>query len=214
LATALFGEGRDRWSLVREKPTHEVNVDSLPCKIGFPTEHGGSSWEYQKKNQMNSESTAPPPPPPPVPWWRTTTVLERSFYQPLDPNSSSSKPLSEIWLHEDCGNRQSAEHDFGRYVIQEHSIPGGIGELLKVRIEISEEGFLLRRPSLDIKSFYPEGFLPFPLEEEAVGRSLTLTWEGANLTLSKERLAEVGAQLVQEITAQHAALSLKCGCYK
>jgi hypothetical protein len=212
LATALFGEGRDRWSLVREKPTHEVNVDFYPCNIGFPTEHGGN-WEYQKKNQMNSEPTAPPPPPP-VPWWRTTKVLERSFYQPLDPNSSGSKPLSEIWLHEYCGNRQSAEHDFGRYVIQEHSIPGGIGELLKVRIEISEEGFLLRRPSLDIKSFYPEGFVPFPLEEEAVGRSLTLTWEGANLTLSKERLAEVGAQLVEEITAQHAALSLKCGCYK
>jgi hypothetical protein len=141
-------------------------------------------------------------------------VLERSFHQPLDPNSSRSKPLSAIWLHEDCSNRQSGEHDFGRIVIQEHRIPGGIGELLRVRIEISEEGFVLRRPALDIKSVYPEGFVPFPLEEEAVGRSLTLTWEGANLTLSKERMNEVGVQLVEEITAQHAALSLKCGCYK
>jgi hypothetical protein len=82
-----------------------------------------------------------------------------------------------------------------------------------VRIEISEEGFVLRRPALDIKSVYPEGFVPFPLEEELVGRSLTLCWEGANLTLSRERMAEVGAQLVDE-TTQHAALSLKCGCYK
>jgi hypothetical protein len=110
-ATALFGEGRDRWSFVREKLTHVVDVTYSPCTLKKRTDHEAGQYDNRKKLTSRKTTSVQ---------LSATIVLESSFYHDL----SRSRPDRELWLHEDCGNRNSVEHDLGMIVIGEDNIPG------------------------------------------------------------------------------------------
>jgi hypothetical protein len=94
-----------------------------------------------------------------------------------------------IWLHEDCGSRQSAEHDLGRIAIREVDISGLRGRmLLKVKLDISEEGLLCRKPVLEM----------------VCGTQLPITWKSSNLSLSnRKRMDNVRVQLAEEMKTFH-----------
>jgi hypothetical protein len=119
-ATTLFGEGMDRWSLVRERITHSVSVANSPCTLQKPAEPKIARYRHKKTRNLRSRKGTKPD-------QSGTTVIEASVF--------SDK---EIWLHEDCGNRNSAEHDLGRIVIKDDGIPGMRSRmLLKVKLYIS-----------------------------------------------------------------------------
>jgi hypothetical protein len=181
-ASALFEEGRDRRSIVRERMTHAVNVANFPCKLEEPTEL--KCTQTMDLSDSSGDTT-------PVLHSGMTTVIQRSFYHPL----TRSRPDGELWLHEDCGNRQSAEHDLGMIRIREHNIPNDIVcAKLKVKLVISEEGLFLRKPTLKMSCYThrkSQHLLDGP------GSRLAITWEGSNL--SKKRMKEVRAQLEEEL---------------
>jgi hypothetical protein len=121
----------------------------------------------------------------------TTKVIQRSFCHPL----TKSRPDGELWLHADCGNRQSAGHDLGMIRIREHKIPDDIVCVkLEVKLVISEEGLLLRKPTLKM-SCCTHKKSQHPLDGS--GSRLAITWEGSNL--SKKWMKEVQTQLEKEI---------------
>jgi hypothetical protein len=181
-ASALFEEGRDRWSIVRERMSHVVNVDDFPCKVEEPAE-----LKYEQTMVLTDCSGDTRP----VLHSGTTTVIQRSFFNSL----TTSRPDGELWLHEDCGNRQSAEHDLGMIRIREDNIPDDIVRAkLKVKLVISEEGLLLRKPTLKMSCYTHRKSKHLM---DGPGSRLAITWEGSNL--SKKRMKEVRAQLEEEL---------------
>jgi hypothetical protein len=144
-ASALFGEvGRDGWSLVRERLTHSLSVADSPCTFQKPAE----PKTVRDKNTRNLGSKKG------TPDQSGMTVIEALFFSDGD-----------IWLHENCGGRQCAEHDLGRIVIRNDGIAGMRGRtLLKVKLDISKEGLLFRDPVL----------------ETSRGQQIPITWESSN----------------------------------
>jgi hypothetical protein len=170
----------DRCSIVRERMSHIVNVADFPCKYEEPNE-----LKYAQAMILSDSSGDTTP----VLHSGTTTVFQRSFFHP----PTTSRPDWELWLHEDCGNRRTAEHDLGRILIGEDDIPDDIVRAkLKVKLVISEDG----KPTLKM-SCYAHRKSQHPLD--GPGSRLAITWEGSNL--SKEGMKEVRAQLEEEMKA-------------
>jgi hypothetical protein len=180
--SALFEEERDRCSIVRERMTHAVNVANIPCKYEEPTE---LKCALTMDLSDSSGDTTP------ALHSGMTTFIQRSFFHPL----ATSRPDEEPWLHEDYGNRKSAEHDLGMIRIREDNLPDDIVcAKLKVKLVISEEGLLSRKPTLQM-SCYTHRQSQHPLD--GPGSRLAITWEGSNL--SNKRMKEVRAQLEEEM---------------
>jgi hypothetical protein len=174
-ATARFGEGRDRWSIVREKLTHDVDIGNKPCTSDYTITN---KFRHKSKRTLRDRKGTPDQ--------SGTTVVEASFFFPPDPTGRSD---GKLWLHENCGNRDSAEHDLGRIVIREDDISGTRKRmLLKVKLDISEEGLLCRKPVLEM----------------ACGTQLPINWRSSNLSLSnKKRMDNVRVQLAEEMMTFH-----------
>jgi hypothetical protein len=175
-ATALFGERMDRWSLVRERLTHVVSVSDSPCTLKKPAEP--NIGQYHTRYYLRSRKSTPAQ--------SGITVIETPFIH----YSASRKRPDGLWLHEHCGTRRSAEHDIGRIVISEPQIPGTVNENehLKVKLDISEEGLLFRKPVL----------------ETSCGEQIPITWESSNLSFSKDMMNNVRAQLAEEMKTSHS----------
>jgi hypothetical protein len=184
-ASALFEEGRARWSIVREKLTHAVDIGDSPCTWEEPTDfqiqyqnvQNSLNRHKHKRNLRDRKGT---------PDQSGTTVMEASFFFPPDQPGRSH---GELWLHENCGNRDSAEHDLGRVVIREDDVSGMRKRmLLKVKLDISEEGLLCRKPVLEMNC----------------GTQLPITWKSSNISLSnKKRMDNVRVQLAEEMKTFH-----------
>jgi hypothetical protein len=113
------------------------------------------------------------------------TVIETSFFHH---SLATSKRTAGVWLHENCGSRQSAEHDLGRIVIREDDISGMRSKMLKVKLDISEEGLLFRDPVLEMDC----------------GTQMSITWESSSLSFSSNNgMDNVRAQLAKEMKSLH-----------
>jgi hypothetical protein len=175
-ASALFEEGRDRRSIVRERMTHAVNIANFPCKYEEPTEFKCALT--MDLSDCSGDTT-------PVFHSGTTRAIQRSFFHSL----TTSRPDEELWLHEDCGYRQSAEHDLGMIRIREDNILDDVVRAkLKVKLVISEERKVTLKMSL---SCYTHKKSQHPSD---LGSNSAFIWEGSNL--SKAGMNEVRAQLV------------------
>jgi hypothetical protein len=119
-----------------------------------------------------------------------TAVIEASFlFDPYKQGTSDGE--GQLWLHENCGSRPSAEHDLGRIVISENEISGMRSriKMLKVKLFISEEGLLFRDPVL----------------ETSCGDQIPITWESSSLSLSSNNgMDNVRAQLADEMKTLHS----------
>jgi hypothetical protein len=189
-ASALFGEGRDRWNIVREKLTHAVDLADSPCTweestdfiIGFINFQENLSKHRRRRNLRERKDT---------PYQSGTTVIEATFL--FDPDKQVGSD-GDLWLHEDCGSRPSAEHDLGRIVISEKEISGmrsGFSrtQKLKAKLDISEEGLLFRDPILEM----------------GCGTQIPITWESSNLSLSNNNgMDNVRVQLADEMKTLHS----------
>jgi hypothetical protein len=192
-ATARFGEGMDRWSVVRERLTHVVDVTNSPCACWKrTTDHEAGQKDCRKKLTSRKTTSVQS---------STTTVLERSFCHAL----SRRRPDRELWLHEDCGHPGNAEHDLGMILIGEEKIPTGrVCAMLKVKLDISEEGLLLSKPTLEMSNYAPNNS-----DISLSGAGLTglgvlpITWEGANLSLSDDSMDTAREQLAEEMKTLH-----------
>jgi hypothetical protein len=191
LANALFGEGRDRWSLIREKLTHVVNVAFSPCTLERQTGPITSRYIHNNSRNLGDRNGTPDQ--------SGTTVISVSFFFPPDNPERSD---GEIWVHENCGNRQSAEHDLGRIVIREPQIQGTVknDEILNVNLVISDEGLLVSDPILEMKC-KPQSKPCTPWR--GPGRRLPMTWETSSLSFSNDMMDNVQAQLAEEMKALH-----------
>jgi hypothetical protein len=199
-ASALFGEGRDRWSIVHEKLTHVVDVGDLPCtwdtweeptdlNIQYQNVKNSLNRHKQKRNLRDRKDTSDQ---------LGTTVMQATFH--FDPDKQGRSD-GELWLHENCGSRQSAEHDLGRIIISENNISGMRRRYcrihkLKVKLDISEEGLLFRKPILEMVSVCPE-------TNSRRWNQMPITWEGANLSFSKDTMDNVRVQLADEMKTLH-----------
>jgi hypothetical protein len=171
-ATARFGEGRDRWSIVREKLTHDVNLVDSSCTSDYTIT---SQNTYNDTRNLRDRKSG-------------TTVIEASFFFfPHNPGRSNG----ELWFHENCGDLNSAEYDLGRIVIKKNDISGTRKSmLLTVKLDISEEGLLFRKPILKMSRGTQE--------------QIPITWESSNLSLSnKKRMDNVRVQLAEEMKTFH-----------
>jgi hypothetical protein len=179
-ATALFSEGgRDRWSVVRERLTHSVSVADSPCTLEKPAEPktaGTNTTVLRRRKEEETEGAQ-----------SGITVMEASFIHSLGRRKGRPDD-GGVWLHEDSGSRQSAEHNLGRIVMGEDVISGlrsVVMPVLKVKLDISEEGLLARDPVL----------------ETSCGNQMPITWESSNLSLSNNNgtMEDVRAQLANEM---------------
>jgi hypothetical protein len=194
-ATAQFEEGKDRWRIVRETLTHAVDIGDSPCTWEEPTDvqiqyqnvQNSLNRLKQKRNLRDRKDT---------PEQSGTTVIEASFL--FDPDKQGRSD-GELWLHENCGGRPSAEHDLGRIVISENEISGMRSriKMLKVKLDISEEGLLCRKPVLEM-------VCPDPKTTSWRWNQMPITWEGSNLSLSNNnRMDNVRVQLADEMKTFH-----------
>jgi hypothetical protein len=74
--------------------------------------------------------------------------------------------------------------------------------MLKVKLDISEEGLLLRKPTLEMSYYAPNNF-DMSLSGAGLG-ILPITWEGANLSFSDDSMDTVREQLVEEMKTLHS----------
>jgi hypothetical protein len=162
--------------------THIVNVTFSPCTLRKPAEPKSGRYKHKWNLTRTMEASQ-----------LGTRVMERSFLQLM----TTSRTGREIWLHEHCGNRQCAEHDLKMIHIGEYKIPGTIHAKLNVKLEISEEGLLLRRPTLEMSScsHIESGILL----DSSEFRLPPITWEGFNLSLSDNTMHNLRMQLVEEM---------------
>jgi hypothetical protein len=177
LASARFEEGRDRWSIVREKLTHVVDLGDSPCTSEKQTRQCRLTHSHTTSTRIFRDRKGTPD-------QSGTTVIEALFVL-------TGRSDGEIWVHENCGYLNSAEHDLGKIVISEHDISGTRSRmLLKVKLDISEEGLLRRKPILEMDC--------------GTGTQIPITWEGSNLSLSNnKRMDNVRVQLAEEMKTFH-----------
>jgi hypothetical protein len=186
-ASARFGEGRDRWSIVREKLSHFVNV----ADSSFTSEKPTSQYRHRHRTSISSLRDRKG-----TPDQSGTTMIEATFYFPFFPLDQPGRSNGEVWLHENCGDRDRAEHDLGRIVIKENDISGSrISILLKVKLDISEDGLLFRKPILLKISRGTQEQIP-------------ITWESSNLSFSKDMMDNVRVQLADEMKTFHHQYNL------
>jgi hypothetical protein len=173
-ASARFGEGRDRWSIVREKLTHVVNV----VDSSFTSEKPTSQYRHRHRTSISSLRDRKG-----TPDQSGTTVIEASFFFfPHNPGRSNG----ELWFHEKCGDLNRAEHDLGRIVIKKNELSGTQRSmLLTVKLDISEEGLLFRKPILKMSRGTQE--------------QIPMTWESSSLSFSKDMMDNVRVQLADEM---------------
>jgi hypothetical protein len=191
--SALFEEGRARWSIVREKLTHAVDIGDSPCTCEEPTDvqiqyQNSLNRLKQKRNLRDRKDT---------PEQSGTTVIEASFQFYPDKQGRSD---GELWLHENFGGRPSAEHDLGRIVISENEISGMRSriKMLKVKLDISEEGLLCRNPVLEM-------VCPDPETTSWRWNQIPITWESSRLSLSNNNgMDNVRVQLADEMKTSHS----------
>jgi hypothetical protein len=121
-----------------------------------------------------------------------TTVIEASFFFfPHNPGRSNG----ELWFHETCGDLNRAEHDLGRIVIKKNELCGTRRSmLLTVKLDISEEGLLFRKPILKMSRGTQE--------------QIPITWESSSLSFSKDMMDNVRVQLADEMKTFHHQYNL------
>jgi hypothetical protein len=174
-ASARFGEGRDRWSIVREKLTHVVDLSDTPCpsKCTITSEFRHNNTSNLRDGKLTPDQSG-------------MTVMEASFF--FNP-AIHGRSDGELRLHENCGNPYSVVRDLGRIVIREDDISGLRSKmLLKVKLDISEEGLLCRKPALEM----------------SCGTQLPITWKSSSLSLSNnKRMEDVRVQLAEEMKTFH-----------
>jgi hypothetical protein len=175
--------------------THIVNVTFSPCTLEKPAEPKSGRYKHTWKSwNLTSMMDAQ--------LGTRVRVMETSFIQFM----TTSRTGREIWLHEHCGNRQCAEHDLGMILIGEYKIPGTIYAKLNLKLEISEEGLLLRRPTLEMSSCCrsESGILL----DGSEFRLPPITWESSNLSFSKDMMDNVRVQLAEEMKTFHHQYNL------
>jgi hypothetical protein len=185
---ALTEERRDRWSILREKMTHTVSVATFPCTEQEPADSEGLQRIY-KMVPSSARQT-------PRPVQSGMTVIEAEAF--LHFTAGSMRPDGAIWLHEDCGSRQSAEHDLGMILIREDDISRMRRSVVKVKLHISAEGLLLRRPTVNTRG---------DIRNSSISEApwdLPITWEGSNPSFSEEMMENVRAQLAEEMKKLHS----------
>jgi hypothetical protein len=165
--------------------THVVDLGDLPCNSETITsQYRHTNTRNLKERKGTSDQLG-------------TTVIEASFFFFPDKPGSSR----ELWLHENCGDRDSAEHDLGKIVIKKNDISRtGKRMLLKLKLDISEEGLLRRKPILEMSC--------------ATQEQIPITWESSSLSFSNNnRMDNVRVQLAEEMKTFHHQYNLTVDGY-
>jgi hypothetical protein len=165
-----------------------VSVADFPCTLEKPAEP--KIARYKNTRYLRNKKDTPDQ--------SATTVIEATFYVHPD---KQGRYDGELWLHENCGSRQSAEHDLGRIVISENEVSEMQSTLqnLKVKLDISEEGLLCRKPILEMQMNYPDN-------NGWIWVQMPITWESSSpCSLSNNnRMEDVRVQLADEMKMLHS----------